>query len=299
MGAGRAVVLNLEAELELAAGRAVTPPRAMAERLVALRARAARAFLGPGDVLVEPGVAPPASARGLVGLAWCPTPSALRLLERAGAVPAPAPTLEVLSRVNARAFCAGLGPGLPGARLVRSAEEAAAHLAERPPAEAWLAKRAFTFAARGQRRLTGGPLAAPDRAWFEAALDGGAVQLEPRVELVLEFVVHGRVSTGGVVRTGPVCVLEADAAGAWQRTRPVVAGELLPGEEAALALAAREAGEALRAAGYHGAYGVDGFRWRDAAGSLQLQPRSELNARWTFGWRVGFPDPADLDPRRD
>ena len=296
MAAGRAIVLNLEAELELAAGRHVTPPRQLRERLVDLRARAAASFLGPDDVLVEAGATPPPSARGLRGLAWCPTPSALRLLGRAGAVRPVAPDLEVLRAVNARAFSARLGPGLPGSVLVHGLQEACTRLAALPPGEPWLAKRAFTLAGRGHRRLAGGTVAGSDRTWLEASLVEGPVLLEPRVELELEFVVHGLVSTSGDLRLGPVCVAEVDGGGAWQSTRRSEMGEVSEGEERELLGAARRAGEELHAAGYHGAFGVDGFRWRDRTGCVRLQPCSEVNARWTFGWRVGFPDPRDLEP---
>ena len=51
-------------------------------------------------------------------------------------------------------------------------------------------------------------------------------------------------------------------------------------------------GAALHEAGYFGPFGVDAFTWRDRAGALRLQPRSEVNARWSMGfaasglWRI-------------
>jgi hypothetical protein len=39
---------------------------------------------------------------------------------------------------------------------------------------------------------------------------------------------------------------------------------------------------ALREAGYRGPFGIDAFRWRDAAGAVHLHPLCEINARLTF-----------------
>jgi hypothetical protein len=51
---------------------------------------------------------------------------------------------------------------------------------------------------------------------------------------------------------------------------------------------ARRVGLALAQAAYFGPFGVDAFTYRDRAGALQLQPRSEINARYTMGFAVGF-----------
>ena len=88
-----------------------------------------------------------------------------------------APDLEVLRAVNARAFSARLGPGLPGSVLVHGLQEACTRLAALPPGEPWLAKRAFTLAGRGHRRLAGGTVAGSDRTWLEASLVEGPVLL--------------------------------------------------------------------------------------------------------------------------
>ncbi len=54
-------------------------------------------------------------------------------------------------------------------------------------------------------------------------------------------------------------------------------------EQAAATAAATAAGEALAAIGYHGPFGVDGYRYRGSDGTA-LQPLSEINARLTFGF---------------
>ena len=87
-------VLNLDAELELAASHAYRATRAVAE-FVAANRETARALLAPGDVVVDAGDRP-LNGRDRVGRAWCPTPNALEILEAAGATPEPSPPLDVL-----------------------------------------------------------------------------------------------------------------------------------------------------------------------------------------------------------
>jgi len=289
VGPRRAWLLNFEADLELAAGRPVTPRVGLARQLDALRERVADTFVDPHDVLLsaEP---EPGSARGLEGACWCPTPAALEALARAGASVPEAPSFEVLQRVNARRFCAELGPGLPGAFHSADAAEITARTTDAKPGSDWLWKRSFGVAGRGQRRVRAGELTAADRDWLRAALLEGGVQVEPRVTLRLEFVTHGFVHRAPRrVEVHAPCVQEVDAHGAWQRTRHAAAGELPLGEAEALAAAAERAGAALGDAGYFGPFGTDGFRWEDADGAPRLQALGEVNARYTLGWRVGFP----------
>lgn len=292
MGPRRAWLLNFEADLELAAGRPVTPRAGLARQLDALRERVADTFVDPDDVLLPPHPAP-GSARGLEGACWCPTPSALEALRRAGASVPDAPPFDVLQRVNARRFCAELGPGLPGAFHSEAPHEITARTDDASPGGDWLWKRSFGVAGRGQRRVRAGALTDADRDWLRASLLEGGVQVEPRVALELEFVTHGFVHGSGAeagrVEIHAPCVQEVDAHGAWQATRHAAEGELLPGECAALSEAAEGAGTALANAGYFGPYGADGFRYRAGDGALRLQALGEINARYTLGWRVGFP----------
>jgi hypothetical protein len=46
---------------------------------------------------------------------------------------------------------------------------------------------------------------------------------------------------------------------------------------------------ALTLAGYFGPFGVDAFVYRDRLGTERLQPRSEVNARYSMGFAVGLP----------
>src|SRR5689334_17227632 len=88
----RAWLLNLDAELELRRPSRYQPTRA------SLRAcqhfeRWARLLVAPGDVVISRENPTSGIAKGYLGVAWCPTPSALAALEYAGATLAPAPSL--------------------------------------------------------------------------------------------------------------------------------------------------------------------------------------------------------------
>jgi len=115
-GEPRAWVLNLDAEHELAAAGRFTP----SAHLRALVRRERRRLLGnlvrPGDVVLDAAELEeersPRRAAGLAGLAWSPTPNALRVLARAGARVPDAPPIAVLRAVNARPFAATVRAGL-------------------------------------------------------------------------------------------------------------------------------------------------------------------------------------------
>jgi len=268
-------VLNLDADLELAEERSYTP-RAAVLRAVAESLPSARALLGPEDVLVDD-----VRARGRVGRAFCPTRNALAALVAAGVTPEPHPSHAVLRRVNDRAFCASLGQTM-GGTFVRSVDEALAWLASRPPVgEAWRAKRAFGMAGRGQWRFRpGGASSSADFAFLRSAAPGG-LQIEPDVSLVRELSRHGWLAPSGDLRLGRLVEQTCDAHGRWRSSRP--AGDDVPGVTRELERVA----EALHAAGYFGPFGVDAFFYRSGS-AIELQPRSEINARYSMGFAVGF-----------
>ena len=57
---------------------------------------------------------------------------------------------------------------------------------------------------------------------------------------------------------------------------------------ARLASEAKRVGEALAAAGYFGPFGVDAYSYRGPLNAIHLQPRSEINARYSMGFAVGL-----------
>lgn len=293
MDAGHAWVLNLDADLELGArGSAYTPSARVLVAVRAWQSRLRAELLAPEDVLIDE-ASPPGCARGRVGRAFCMTPRARALLERAGAVAEPSPSREVLAQVNSRAFCASLGETLPGGAFVTDAATARA-LLERPPPpgfRAWRVKRAFGMAGRGQRVIAAGALSPHDWRFVSAAL-GDGVRIEPQAELVTEYAQHGLLAPDGSARFGAVVVQRCDARGAWRATERLAPAELAAFPFArALADEARRVAAALHAAGYFGPFGVDAFSYRDGSGELRFNPRSEINARYSMGFAVGLPKP--------
>jgi hypothetical protein len=303
MAAGHAWVLNLDADLELAAGARYQPTRRVLSAMAAPRAALARALLGPDDLLVDEDTAIGAAA-GRRGRAFCPTPRALVLLRRAGAIPDPAPTLDVLRRVNGRAFCAGLpedGDALEGASFVETLDDARAKLATAPPpaiARAWRIKRAHGMAGRAQRVVTPGALDDGEFAFLRAGIAEGGVQIEPNVEIVEELAMHGVIAPPDApapLRIGRLVRQRCDARGAWIETEPLSDPELASRGEIARVVTAEltHVAAALAEAGYFGPFGVDAFTYRatDERRPVRLRARGEINARLSMGFVRGFEGP--------
>jgi len=289
----RAWVLNLDAEHELEGGPRYAPTR----RLRSIVERESRRLLGtlvaPGDVVLscDPEENAGLDARGLRGLAWSPTPRALRALCAAGAEPAAAPGVEVLRRVNARPFAAAVRAPLVRASFARAVArnlEEVLPLLERPAPLGWLVRRTFGTAGRGRRRIPAGRPDAVERAWLIASLRRGPLVVEPWVEILCEYTRSGWVRPDGAVIVSPPCFQAVSREGAWRRTEAAERGELAREDDRRLEEACARAGEALAAAGYHGAFGIDAFRHRTAAGASALNPLSEINARFTMDWTTGM-----------
>jgi hypothetical protein len=265
--------------------------------------RLAASLLAPGDCLIDDTSAPNVAA-GRTGRAFCPTPRAIALLRRAGAEPEPHPPASVLRRVNGRAFCASLGPTLPGAAFVTTLDAALDVLASAPPGfEQWRLKRSFGMAGRGQRVVTPGKLVDADHALLRAAMSEGGLQIEPNVGLVAEYAMHGRLSEHGDATFGRLVEQRCDARGQWLSTSVVEGATvaLAPDNPRTYGVASatvgvaellddevRRVARALHEAGYFGPFGIDAFVYRDAEGRNLLQPRSEINARYSMGFAVGF-----------
>lgn len=306
MAAGFAWVLNLDADVELAAiasgiagPRApYTPNRQVREAMGTFAPRLAASLLDPHEDLLIDESSPSEVAQGRVGRAFCPTPRALRLLRRAGAEPEPHPPCDVLVRVNARAFASSLGTTLPGAAFVATEAEARARIASPPRSEmadAWRIKHNFGMTGRGQRVVVPGRLSDADAAFVLAGLAQGGVQIEPDVAIVDELAIHGLLSESGALSLGPVVKQRCDGRGAWISTE-ALPPELAPAE---LRPEAERVASALTAAGYFGPFGIDAYTYRARRGRATstapivlptlLQPRSEINARFTMGFSVTWP----------
>jgi len=282
-------VLNLDAELELARLEFEYVPRVKLRQQLELYGRDSRALLGVDDVLLEPGK--PVPAGKFVGRAWCPTPLALRRLVAADIEPEPHPEAHVLRRVNHRSFAHEAGGGLPEQRYFteRAPIEALLRRAERP----WLLKRPLAFAGRGQMRFYG-PISDKQWSWLDVSLATDGLIVEPLVTPILELSMHGFVWQDGHFELGRICVQEVSERGVFRAVRLANAGELEPAECVALSERAERVACLLHDAGYFGPFGIDAYRYQvgDERGFCAL---SEINARYTMGFAVGFPrSPAEL-----
>jgi hypothetical protein len=186
---------------------------------------------------------------------------------------------------------------LPRARFATSVEAAAAALREAPPAfalgGAWRVKRAFGMAGRGQRVIAPGLLGEGDDAFVRAGIRDGGLQIEPNVAIATEYGLHGRLAQDGALALGALVEQRCDARGAWLATSRARDGAALDGEAIGdrLAAQARRVAVALAGAGYFGPFGVDAFTYRDELAELHLAVMSEINARYSMGFAVGFASP--------
>jgi hypothetical protein len=292
MATNLAWVLNLDADLELGAGQTYAPRRGVKLAMRAHAKRLASSLLGPDDILIDESSAS-RSARGLLGRAFCPTPRALDALRRAGADPEAHPPFEVIRRVNSRAFAASLGPTMPDAAFVTDLEAARTILERRPAVgSAWRVKHAFGMSGRNQRVVGPSSVTDSDLAFVRTALTQGGIQLEPDVAITDEYAIHGLIAQNGSLRIGALVRQRCNLRGAWVSTERVdVPCEVLGDIPARMQRETDLVAGALSREGYFGPFGVDAFCYRDREEKIHLQPRSEINARYTMGFAVGWGRP--------
>lgn len=277
-------VLNLDADLELASPAGYAPRKsvlaAMGPHVELLR----RALLRSDDLLVTSATQPNA-ARGLVGRAFCPTPRALGMLERAGASAEPHPPVEILAQVNSRAFAASLGRTLPNAEFVTDVAAAISRVESDPEiGDAWRIKRAFGMAGRGQRVIGRGTPSEDELSFVRAGLREGGVQIEPNVRITGEYAMHAILEPDGALHVGKLVSQRCDRQGAWLSTELADDPQL----QSRLAEEVQSVARALGKKGYFGPFGIDAYLYRDRDGNTVLQPRSEINARYSMGFAVGL-----------
>ena len=291
-GERRAWVLNLDAEHELEAAHRYAPTQALRAIVARERRRLIGNLVAPGDVVLGEDEldADDGRAQGLVGLAWCPTPRAIARLAAAGATVPRSPGLEVLRTANTRAFAVQVRRPLARSSFAKnvaaSLDEVVARLA-RPATLGWLVRRSFGAAGRGRRRVAAGAPSDADRAWLVASLRLGALVVEPWVEITREYTRSGWVRPGGEVVIAPPCFQATTASGAWIETAAARRGEVPRSDDLRLQESVETAGRALADAGYFGPFGIDAFRYR-AGEREELNPLSEINARFTMDWTAGM-----------
>jgi hypothetical protein len=216
--------------------------------------------------------------------AFCPTPSALARIVRLGLAAPNAPALEVLRRVNDRAFCAEIGQCLPCASFARDMRSLERQLEEPSPTGRYVIKRAFSFAGREQRRVRDGVLDDSTRGFCRRSFARGeGLQVEPWVERLGDFSRHGYVSRAGALAIGPTREQHCDPLGRFLGVATSSASATAA-EAERLAAELKLTAAALSAVGYFGPFGIDAFRYRLPDGTTGFNPRCEINARFTMGY---------------
>jgi hypothetical protein len=126
------------------------------------------------------------------------------------------------------------------------------------------------------------PLSDDDRRWLKNSLREG-ILVEPHWDVLEEWSVHGALAPSRLV-LGQPCRQWCDAFGSVVRIEPAESHSLMAKK---ILLAARDVADSLSVSGYFGPFGIDGFVYRDAAGSV-CNPISDINARFTLGWSIGM-----------
>jgi hypothetical protein len=282
--------LNFDAEEELARPGAITPSRAMRARCEALVGRV-EGLWRAGDRVVIPGDAPTRAEGAWRGMAWCPTPGAVRALRALGASVGEVPAWSVLRAVNHRAFSAKIGQWLPGAAYVRDESELCAVLVQRSHTGVWLFKKPLGYSGRGRLRMRGDEPDAHSWRWLRAALaEGEGLQVEPAVERVEDYGQHAYLARDGGVVWGALTTQRCDANGQWVETVRAREDALDADARRELGAVGERVAAALAAAGYWGPFGIDAFTWCEGNGALRFNALCEVNARYSMGWALGMGD---------
>lgn len=280
MATRRAFLLNLDADVEMERGPGYAPTDAL-RRAMKVHAEALAKVLVPvGDVVITDHTADHALL-GYTAYAFSPTPCAERRIRAVGASLGHTVPYEVLRAVSRRDFA--YVQELPGAAVHTRPEDALLHVrSASPSSHGWRVKRARGMAGRGHRVILGAPTAA-DEAFLRASPDG--VIVEPNVRVIVERSLHGYLRRDGSHVSGDVCTSEYDAQGSFVRARRD--DHVDRAERVRLEASLARAASALEGAGYNGPFGVDAYVYESASGSA-LRACSEVNARYSMAWGVGF-----------
>ncbi len=273
-------LLNLDVDRELQDPLQYRPalPSSAPQDLIAQIAD----LVAPDDLVLRDSVT--VEAERWTVQAFCPTPRAIAEIVRLGFTAPEAPSLDVLRRVNDRAFCAELGESLPSADFIRDMPALERHLAQPSPTGTYVIKRAFSFAGREQRRVQAGVLDDSTRGFCRRSFARGeGVQVEPWVERLTDFSRHGYLMPTGELTLGATREQRCDAMGRFLGVSTETA-RVTEAEAEMLASELKRAAAALHTAGYFGPFGIDGFRYRMPDGAVEFNARCEINARFTMGY---------------
>lgn len=279
--------INLDADDELDRGVAQTLGAEARARMQAMREGLRGGLVPVGDVVLTERMEAPSGAQGV---AWCPTPAAVRALHRAGARVPATPPAAVLRRVNHRRWAAEQGTFLPRTAWVTDRAALVRHLTGAWPSEAWLLRPAFGFAGRG--RVVVRALEALDDPRVgrrvTRALDGEGLLVEPLVRITEDYGLHGWIAPDGASVRGELTRQSCAPDGRWLASSRVPWSALADRESALLVDVWHATARALAAEGYWGPFGIDAFAWMDHRGERRFQPRCEVNARYSMGWSAGM-----------
>ena len=112
--------------------------------------------------------------------------------------------------------------------------------------------------------------------------------VEPLVTPTLELSLHGFIWRDARFELGRACVQQVSERGVFRGVRLAGPSELSTAELRALCERAERVARLLGAAGYFGPFGIDAYRY-ELAGQAGFCALSEINARYTMGFAVGFP----------
>jgi hypothetical protein len=91
------------------------------------------------------------------------------------------------------------------------------------------------------------------------------------------------------LRLGALVRQRCDARGAWVATEAIDSPTEREREvDRLLSARAASVADALFGAGYFGPFGIDAFTYRGEDGALRFHELSEINARYSMGFGVGF-----------
>ncbi len=193
--------------------------------------------------------------------------------------------VAIAREVGDRRLALRVAAALPGrafpACAVTTVDELRAAVAD--VGGAWVAKAVHSAAGR-DRCQHDAPTVPDDLARRATSLLAtfGALVVERWVDRVVDVATCGVVHDQARVELRPlhrcVCTPRGQFAGIDLR-----GPALDDNHRAAIATAARAAGNALAAAGFRGPFAVDAFVYRDAAGRDAVRPLVEINPRYTFG----------------
>ncbi len=275
-------ILNPDAELELE--RPINYQTNHAT-LAAMRRMAPRFRLLSGDdeMVLLPDLLPadPAPRRSLL---WCPTPGARRIATGLGYELPPSPAPGVLARANDKGLLAQSPLPAPACRELLEGEGAQARAESLLRAFGPLRlKRRFSFAGRRQRKIRA-PLQEDDLRFLRDGIRLGGLVVENELEVSTEFSIHGVILLGASPLLGRPARVEADRYGSVMTIERLP--EIHPRVTELTELGACAA-ELLQGLGYYGPFGLDVL---ETSSGLVA---SDLNARFTLGFRVGLGERLD------